>query len=90
VEHFPDIICAALALGFLAELLLALLMNEEVAVRPRWSGLGASGAGGWSLTRPAVFLLLALVFSFSALAVHMSHSTQPTRPAVEIPVKAKK
>ncbi len=87
MEHLPDIVCATLAVCFLAELLLALLMNEEVAVRPRWSGLGAAGGGGWSLTRPAVYLLLALVFTFAALTMHASHTTKPLAKSPAAPSK---
>lgn len=77
MEHLPDILCGALAVYFVGELVLAMQMGEPVGVRSRWSGLGSGTGGGWTVSRPAVYLLLVLVFALSAVAVHASHPAKP-------------
>lgn len=69
MQHVPTLVCVAFAFFFLVLLVRDLERGEQVGVHPRWTGLGGGG-GGWTLTRPAVYILLALVFGLSGAILH--------------------
>ncbi len=75
MQHIPALACVGLAVLFLILLVRDLEQDKQVGVHPRWTGLGGGG-GGWTLTRPAVYILLALVFGLSGAILHNARPTQ--------------
>lgn len=64
-QAFVAGVLGLLALGFLGLLVRALEGGEGVAIYPRYTGLGRNA--GWTLSRPAVYLLVALGLTGAAI-----------------------